>query len=295
MHKIIVITGASSGFGAMTARALARAGHTVYAGMRDTAGRNAPAVADAAAFAAEQTRVDLRTVELDVADQDSVDAAIDRVVAEAGRLDVVVHNAGHMVLGPTEAFTPEQLASVYDTNVLVDAARSTAPRCRTCARRATGCCCGSASRAPAAAPRPTSRRTSRPRRRWTRSPSATPPSWSASASTRRSSCPARSPAGPTTSRTRAPRRRGAAAYEERYAGLLDQVRAGSPRWCPGADPPRWRDRRVVDLPRAERPFRVHVDPADDGSEVVTAVADRVRAEFFRRVGIEDLLAAGASR
>jgi NAD(P)-dependent dehydrogenase (short-subunit alcohol dehydrogenase family) len=39
-------------------------------------------------------------------------------MADAGRLDVVVHNAGHMVLGPTEAFTIEQIAEVYDTNVL---------------------------------------------------------------------------------------------------------------------------------------------------------------------------------
>jgi len=37
MRKVIVITGASSGFGALAARALAQAGHTVYAGMRDTA------------------------------------------------------------------------------------------------------------------------------------------------------------------------------------------------------------------------------------------------------------------
>jgi NAD(P)-dependent dehydrogenase (short-subunit alcohol dehydrogenase family) len=49
MSKIIVITGASSGFGALTARALADAGHTVYAGMRDIAGRNAKAAADALA------------------------------------------------------------------------------------------------------------------------------------------------------------------------------------------------------------------------------------------------------
>jgi len=117
MSQVIVITGASSGFGAMSARELAHAGHTVYAGIRDTEGRNAPAVADAAAFAAEHG-VDLRTVELDVADQASVDAGIAHVVAGAGHLDVVVHNAGHMVLGPTEAFTPEQLVDVYDTNVV---------------------------------------------------------------------------------------------------------------------------------------------------------------------------------
>jgi NAD(P)-dependent dehydrogenase (short-subunit alcohol dehydrogenase family) len=41
MSKTILISGASSGFGALTARALADAGHTVYAGMRDVAGRNA--------------------------------------------------------------------------------------------------------------------------------------------------------------------------------------------------------------------------------------------------------------
>jgi NAD(P)-dependent dehydrogenase (short-subunit alcohol dehydrogenase family) len=55
---------------------------------------------------------------MDVSDQDSVDRAVASVLQEAGRIDVVIHNAGHMVLGPTEAFTPEQVAAVYDTNVL---------------------------------------------------------------------------------------------------------------------------------------------------------------------------------
>ncbi|MFC4945281.1 SDR family NAD(P)-dependent oxidoreductase [Pseudonocardia sp. GCM10023141] len=117
MPSNIVITGASSGFGAMTARALADAGHTVHAGIRDTAGRNAPAVADATAYATEHG-VDLRPVEMDVSDQASVDAAIAGIVAGGARLDVIIHNAGHMVLGPAEAFTPEQLAQAYDTNVL---------------------------------------------------------------------------------------------------------------------------------------------------------------------------------
>ena len=47
MKDVIIITGASSGFGALVARALARAVHTVYASMRETAGRNAPQVAEA--------------------------------------------------------------------------------------------------------------------------------------------------------------------------------------------------------------------------------------------------------
>jgi NAD(P)-dependent dehydrogenase (short-subunit alcohol dehydrogenase family) len=60
----------------------------------------------------------LRTIELEVASQESVDAAVQRIVSENGHLDVVIHNAGHMVFGPAEAFTPEQLAELYDINVL---------------------------------------------------------------------------------------------------------------------------------------------------------------------------------
>src|SRR6201988_559587 len=117
MKKVIVITGASSGFGQLTAHELAKAGHVVYASMRETTGRNVPQVEAAKKFAAEN-KVDLRPIELDVASQESVDAAIQRIVIEKGRLDVVIHNAGHMVFGPAEAFTPEQLAELYDINVL---------------------------------------------------------------------------------------------------------------------------------------------------------------------------------
>ena len=106
MTQIIVITGASSGFGALAAHALAKSGHTVYAGMRDTAGRNAPQVEALQAHAA-QTGVDLRAVELDVQSEPSVEAGIARILREGGRLDTVVHNAGHMVFGPAEAFTPD--------------------------------------------------------------------------------------------------------------------------------------------------------------------------------------------
>src|ERR1700740_521174 len=117
MKKVIVITGASSGFGRLSANALAKTGHTVYASMRDTAGRNAPQAADVKKFA-HDNKVDLRPIELDVSSEKSIEAAIRQIVAEQGRLDVLIHNAGHMVFGPAEAFTPEQLAELYDINVL---------------------------------------------------------------------------------------------------------------------------------------------------------------------------------
>jgi len=66
----------------------------------------------------EDNRVDLRPIDLDVSSEKSIDAAIRQIVAEQGRLDVPVHNAGHMVFGPAEAFTPGQLAELYDINVL---------------------------------------------------------------------------------------------------------------------------------------------------------------------------------
>src|ERR1700721_1015886 len=109
MNSCIVITGASSGFGALAARALALTGHTVYASMRETKGRNAAQVRDAEKYAAEH-KVDLRAIELDVSSELSCNAAIQEIISQNRRLDVVVHNAGHMAFGPAEAFTAEQLA-----------------------------------------------------------------------------------------------------------------------------------------------------------------------------------------
>jgi hypothetical protein len=46
---------------------------------------------------------------------------------------------------------------------------------------------------------------------------------------------------------------------------------------------------VVNMPFGRRPFRVHIDPSQDGAEIVNGIADRVRAEMLRRIGLEDLL------
>jgi hypothetical protein len=52
--------------------------------------------------------------------------------------------------------------------------------------------------------------------------------------------------------------------------------------------------RVVNTPKGRRPFRVHIDPADDGAETRNRIGDLIRADFYHRIGLTDLLApAGA--
>jgi NAD(P)-dependent dehydrogenase (short-subunit alcohol dehydrogenase family) len=125
MSKTILITGASSGFGRDTAETLHRAGHTVYASMRGVQGKNREA--------AEALRsLGLETVELDVSDDASVEAGVKNVLAQAGKIDVLVNNAGIASAGVTEAFTTEQAKAIFDTNVigLLRVTRSVLPSMR---------------------------------------------------------------------------------------------------------------------------------------------------------------------
>src|SRR5262252_157978 len=111
MPKTILITGASSGFGRDTAETLRRAGHAVYASMRGAQGKNREA-------AEALQKLGVKTVELDVRDGASVEAAVKNVLAEAGKVDVLVNNAGIGSAGVTEAFTAEQATVIFDTNVI---------------------------------------------------------------------------------------------------------------------------------------------------------------------------------
>jgi hypothetical protein len=86
-------------------------------------------------------------------------------------------------------------------------------------------------------------------------------------------------------------------YDTRYGGRVEQVgRKLAELEPPDADVTEVARAivRVVDTPKGRRPFPVHVDPADDGAAVVNAVADRVRAEFLRRIDLADLLHPSAT-
>ncbi|MBE1875354.1 SDR family NAD(P)-dependent oxidoreductase [Myceligenerans pegani] len=115
--SVVLITGAATGIGNLTARALATAGHTVYASMRDITGRNAQRAEELIQLGQREGQ-DLRVVELDVTSQESADAAVATILNQAGRLDTVIHNAGHLFVGYVEAFTAEDVAHLFDVNTI---------------------------------------------------------------------------------------------------------------------------------------------------------------------------------
>jgi NAD(P)-dependent dehydrogenase (short-subunit alcohol dehydrogenase family) len=291
--SVILVTGASSGFGLMAARALAQAGHTVYASMRETQGRNAPQ-AKAVADWATAKGVDLRTVELDVQSDASAEAAVAQVLADAGRLDVVVHNAGHMVFGPAEAFTPDQFIQQYDVNVLgaQRVNRAVLPHLRAQGRGLLVWVGSSSTRGgtpPFLAPYFAAKAAmdalavsySTELARWGIETTIIVPG----AFTKGTNHFAH--AGKPSDAARA------IAYEAGpYSGVADLALQGLASLEPADADPAEVARAivgVVDAPFGRRPFRVHVDPSQDGAEVVNGVADRVRREMYRNIGLEDLL------
>lgn len=114
---ITLITGASSGIGRLTAETLAREGHTVYATMRDRNGHNRDA-GDALVRLASEQGLAIRVLELDVKDESAIQRAVDEILCEASRIDVVVNSAGLMSIGLAEGFTEAQAAHQMDVNFL---------------------------------------------------------------------------------------------------------------------------------------------------------------------------------
>jgi len=293
MPYVILITGASSGFGALAARALAQAGHIVYASMTDIRGHNAAQVEAVQKYAAEH-KVDLRAIELDVTSEQSANDAVRTVEQEAGHLDVIVHNAGHMTFGSAEAFTPEQFVRIYDINVVGTQRvnRAALPGMR---KQGTGLLVWVSS---------TSTRGGTPPylgpyfaakaamdslavtyegqlSRWGIETSIVVPGAFTSGTNH------------FTHATQPEDHARSDPYENGpYKGFGEAVRKAQESLIPPDANAADVAAAIVDIvatPYGKRPFRVHVDPSRDGAEVVAGVADRVREEFLRRIGLEDVL------
>jgi len=115
--QVVLITGSSTGFGRLFTDTLARKGHTVFATMRDPAGRNAKNASEIRTLA-QKDSLPIHVLELDVTDDASVARAVDAAVAKAGRIDVAINNAGYVLSGLSEAVTTEQAQRLMDTNFL---------------------------------------------------------------------------------------------------------------------------------------------------------------------------------
>lgn len=215
-------------------------------------------------------------------------------MAENGRLDVVVHNAGHMSFGPAEAFTPEQFAELYDINVLSTQRvnRAALPQLRQQGRGLLVWVSSSSAAGgtpPYLAPYFAAKAAmdalavvyARELTLWGIETSIIVPGAFTSGTNHFAH------AGSPADKARL------AEYETGpYHGMAERIGKGFASMAPpDSDVSAVAEAmvKVVGTPFGKRPFRVHVDPAQDGAEVVNAVEDRVRAELLRRIGLADLL------
>lgn len=102
-HSVILITGASSGFGLACAERLGRAGHCVYG-----VSRRAPAE--------PQLDQGIWTMRMDVQSDESVQKGVERVLQREGRIDVLINNAGYCIAGPVEETPIDEAQAEFETN-----------------------------------------------------------------------------------------------------------------------------------------------------------------------------------
>jgi NAD(P)-dependent dehydrogenase (short-subunit alcohol dehydrogenase family) len=108
---VAVVTGSSSGIGLAASLALARNGYLTYATMRNLAKR------DTILSIAEKQHLPIRTVQLDVTDENSIKNAIQLIISESGRIDLLVNNAGYGLTGAFEDIGIDEIKVLYETNV----------------------------------------------------------------------------------------------------------------------------------------------------------------------------------
>jgi NAD(P)-dependent dehydrogenase (short-subunit alcohol dehydrogenase family) len=290
---IALVTGASSGFGEIIARDLAGQGHIAYASMRDLKGKNAVKVDDIRDYA-NKNNVDLRSIECDVQSDESIAAAVKLIISDHGRIDVLVQNAGHMAYGPSEAFTPDQLAELYDINVIGShrVNRAVLPHMRSC-RSGLIVWVSSTSVVGGVPP-------------------LLGPYFAAKAGMDSLAvCYAKELApfgietsivvpGAFTTGTNHFANAGkpedetvADAYVQAYPDSFeDKIKTALAATVPTCADPGEVGRvvaKLVAMPFGTRPLRVFVDPANDGAIEVFTVMDRVRREFLHRIGYANLL------
>jgi len=123
MEKVALVTGSSSGIGYETALALARKGYHTFATMRDT-GKSKNILE-----AAKKENLKLDVIELDVDKEDSIKSAISKIMAQKGRVDVLVNNAGYGLFGCLEDISIADLKQQFETNLfgIVRLIQETAP------------------------------------------------------------------------------------------------------------------------------------------------------------------------
>lgn len=110
-QRVAIVTGSSSGIGLDTSITLAQNGFLTYATMRNL---DKGSIIETAA---EKEKIPIRVVELDVTDDRSVNDAIQRIISEIGKIDVLVNNAGYGLVGAFEDLSMEEIKSQYETNV----------------------------------------------------------------------------------------------------------------------------------------------------------------------------------
>jgi NAD(P)-dependent dehydrogenase (short-subunit alcohol dehydrogenase family) len=109
-QSVALVTGSSSGIGLETALLLARNGFKTYASMRNLEkSKNITQIAN-------KEKLPLQVVQLDVSDDKSVKEAVDKIISENHRIDVLVNNAGYGLLGALEDLSIEEIKAQFETN-----------------------------------------------------------------------------------------------------------------------------------------------------------------------------------
>jgi NAD(P)-dependent dehydrogenase (short-subunit alcohol dehydrogenase family) len=239
-------------------------------------------------------KADLRAIELDVASQHSTDFAIRKIIEENGRLDVIVHNTGHMVYGPAEAFTAEQFADLYDVNVLSTQRvnRAALPQLRKQGRGllvwvSSGSVAGgtppylSPYFAAKAGMDALAVQYARELALWGIETSIIVPGGFTKGTNHFAHAGTPADKERVAEYEAGPYKDYGKKIQEAFAAIVPDD-ADSSAVAQAVV-------KVVDAPFGKRPFRVYIDPTQDGAEVAFGVIDRVRTEMLHRVRLDELL------